>query len=171
MAALQALATVVSLFVKSDGGLSAMLSNVRELQGETVKLLQDVIGQLGEIQASLANMPMVVREQLVLHAADGIKEKLTAAADDLRFCDAQRAKGQFHRDIMERALTNCHTTASSYRAVPYGVGGTAAVCAPLFAAMDARIRTLLGRRSEIRDAMQTYYLPWLTAIQSDENDG
>jgi hypothetical protein len=168
---LGAFVSIVSSFMHSDGGLSAILSNIRELQAETVGLLQSVISGLGQIQSLLINLPNVIQEQLVLHAADQVKERMTQASDDLAFCDAQRAKGISHKDVLERVVNTCTETASRFRTVPYGVGGTAAICAPLLAAMDARARTLLNKRGEVRDAMNIYYLPWMDAIQSTGQDG
>ena len=61
------------------------------------------------------------------------------------------------------------TELSSKRSVAYGIGGTAAICAPLVASMDARARTLLGSRKDVNRAVTQYYIPWLEAIQSSQD--
>jgi len=154
----QLVISLTSLFMHSDGGMSAMLSNIRELQLETIKLLQDVILQLGKIQAALAKMPEVIRRELNFHSEYNVQADMTEIANDLQFYEAQARRGFIHKDRLLAIVANSEKL-SRMRSVPYGIGGTGAVCAPLVAAMDGRARQLLGRRKEMSDACHQYFLP------------
>jgi hypothetical protein len=54
---------------------------------------------------------------------------------------------------------------------PWGRGGGAAQIAPLMLAIDAKARTLLGRRDEIKSSMEVWYVPWLDTIQNPGETG
>ncbi|MGB5056242.1 MAG: hypothetical protein WBO24_17765 [Nitrospirales bacterium] len=157
--------SAASLFVRSNNGLGAMLSNVRELQMETVRLLQDVTVQLGRIEGSLINMPKIIRKQLSMHAEYKVVEETDNIRKKLEFCERQQKEGHPQKDIL-REIVRKSTDLARFSSVPYGIGGRAALCAPLVAAIDARARQLLGKPHEIRDAVAVFYLPWIREIQS-----
>jgi hypothetical protein len=73
-----------SNFTQSNSGMAAMLSNIRELQLETIRLLQDVILKLGEIQAALKDMPKVIQQELNFHKELELQQQFTNIADDFR---------------------------------------------------------------------------------------
>ncbi len=172
LAVAQLAISAVGAFVRQGDGMGAMLGNIKELQEETIRLVQQVLIDLGNIRAQLTLMPEIIKAQLFAHAEFRILEETQEIYDKLEMCErlnkrirkSEKEKSELEvslREIISKALS-----IARYRSVPYGIGGRAAICAPMVIAIDARARQLLGSGSQTRDAVQISYLPWIKAIQS-----
>lgn len=170
LAAAQVALTAVALFVRSDGGMSAMLANIKELQKETIRLSQSILAGIGDLQSTLATMPNIIREQLSSHQEYRVVEETESIRLKLEYCEKEQKRGKRQSAVLREIVSRAMDLAR-YRSVPYGIAGRAAMCAPLVVSIDARARQLLGNTAEIPSAVHAAYLPWIRSIQSREADG
>lgn len=160
--------SAMSAFTRSDGGMGAMLSAMRELQEENIRLTHQVLASLANVQSSLAQLPTLLRETLRESSEFRVREETTDAFNRLLFLERERREGRPYRAEAADLVQRC-VTLSRFQSVPHGIGGVGAMCAPIAATVDARARRLAGREASINNAIETFYLPWLRAMRSDQD--
>jgi hypothetical protein len=155
-----------SAFTQSDNGMGAMLANIQQLQLETITLIQNVITQLGQIQAAIAELPDEMHKQFLIVAQYDVQGKTSGILQDFVFVDAESKALRKHTDMLAGIIDKSTSLAGQALGKPYGINAAGAICAPVVAAMDARARSMLNRRAEIPNAVKSYYLPWIRAVRS-----
>lgn len=159
--------SAASAFTRSDSGMGAMLSALKELQEENIRLTQQVLSSLAEVQRSLAQLPSLLRETLRESAEFRVREETTDVFNRLLYLERERREGRQYRaeafDLVERCVS-----ISRFQSVPHGIGGVGAICAPIAVSVDARARRLAGREASVNNAIETFYLPWFRAIRSTQ---
>ena len=152
------------MFVKSDSGMGAFLGALRDLAKENIKLSQEILTQVGEVQKQLAQMPNLMAEAFVTNNEFIIREKLQYSVDAMsQVSNTGRPLSVADTQRLEAIVATCSELAAK-RTLPYGKRGVAATCAPLAAALDVHARKLLGRESEIPKALTVLYLDWMNQI-------
>ena len=165
--------SAISTFSKGgDGGLGAYLSNIKALSEENIRLSQNILARVSDLQASMQQLPERMRRvfievtgyQLAQQAQTGLNLVLAVEA-------SVKANGRLtaaDRVRCEDALAICANLTGA-RAAPYGIGGTAASCIAMVSAIDARAHYFLGRSDAFRRWVGIAYLPWLDAMLSAQD--
>lgn len=174
LAALSIAVSAAGLFMKSDGGMGAMLGSLKELSEENIRLSQAIVKSVAEVQATLDTLPERLRAVLIENDQYKVRHTTASITSNLAFVqffmkeDPQALK----RDEVREKLKQCIEWGSELagaQEVPYGIGPVGALCAPIVAASVAKAHTLLGQRQFVRAEMATKYLPWLVRVKDPQS--
>jgi hypothetical protein len=163
LAAAQLAISAAGAFTRSDSGMGAFLGALKDLSEENIRLSQELLKQVGEVQRQLANMPAIIAEAFISNNEFIIRERLQSCVDDMKLVTVGAPTTAADRVRLEAIVRTCQELASK-RYLPYGKRGVASTCAPLAAALDAHARKLLGREDEIPKALSLLYVDWLDQV-------
>lgn len=170
--AMLALSAISAFSRQGDGGVGAFLQNIKSLSEENIHLTQEVLKRMGELQADIDELPARMREVFIEIKGYELRQNTQKILDIIRVVEERyRVAGKIsERDRLDcqRIIDTC-VTLTAARSVPYGRGGTAAACAPMIGAIEARAWYLLGRRSDFRLRVNVAYLPWFDEMLTDQD--
>ena len=173
---IQGMSLVISLvgsYMNKGDGLNAMLSSLKEIGELNISLSQNILQEVGNIQASLQGMPEEIRRAMIEVNEYKIREIASTIQNNLNFVknEIQENKRSIKDKVIKNNLNECIQWGSSITGaqdVPYGVGPIGALCVPIIAASVAKAHHLLGQGQYVRGEMKSKYLPWLEKIRSEE---
>jgi hypothetical protein len=175
-AALSLAASVASLFVKSDGGLGAMLNSSKDLSEVNIALSQNIISEIGNLQRDVANLPermrvvLIENEQYkVRHYTGSITLNLQTVQENLNSRVAKIGNKEIRQQLNQCIEWGNFLAGAQF--VPYGIGPMGAMCVPVIAASVAKAHALLGNEELVRADIKTKYLPWLVRIRDSSVQG
>lgn len=176
LAAIALVVQAAGLFVRSGNGLGAMLDSLVNLTEESIRLSQNLLLRVAEVQAALDTLPDRVRVVLIENDQYRIRHETDSITSNLAFVDYRLHddKSALKAADVRTKLKQCVAWGGKLagaQAVPYGVGPIGALCAPVVAASVAKAHTLLGEREAVRAEMATKFVPWLVRAQDPKAPG
>ncbi|MYN16058.1 hypothetical protein GTP81_04775 [Rugamonas sp. FT107W] len=165
--------SAISAFSKGgDGGLGAYLQNVKSLTEENIKLTQQVILSLGQLQSEVDRLPGRIRDIFIEVKGHELKQGTQKILDQISLIEINFKKNKklsaSEKTTCEEILDKCADLAGARSAI-YGRGGTAAACIAVIGSVEARASWFLGRSADFRERISIAYLPWFEEIFKDQD--